>query len=74
MEVNGYKIKPKADLCGANLKEADLSGVNLANARLIGANLESTNFIKADLGLLALLALILQSIFCCIYLFPLLIH
>ena len=41
---------------------------------VIGANLESTNFIKADLGLLALLALILQSIFCCIYLFPLLIH
>ncbi len=38
MEVNGYKIKPGANLEGANLsEEANLFGADLAGANLTGA-------------------------------------
>ena len=44
MIINGYEIKPGAnlsgaDLSGANLRGADLSGANLRGANLSGANL-----------------------------------
>ena len=52
--VNGYEIKPYADLYGANLIGADLyganlSGANLYGANLIGANLRGVNLRGADL-------------------------
>ena len=40
MKVNGYDIKPCADLQGANLLGADLQGANLLGANLRGANLQ----------------------------------
>jgi uncharacterized protein YjbI with pentapeptide repeats len=43
MLINGYEIKPGADLRGVNLSGADLSGANLSNANLQGANLGGTN-------------------------------
>ena len=64
MEVNGYKIEPKANLVGANLEEmiliranlseanfsqANLSGVILAYANLECANLTESNFEGANL-------------------------
>ena len=47
MKVNGYEIKPSADLYGANLSGADLSdakleGTNLRGAKLGGANVTGT--------------------------------
>lgn len=34
MKVNGYEIKPKADLQGADLRGADLQGADLQGANL----------------------------------------
>ena len=39
MEVNGYKIKPYADLTGANLYGADLTGANLTDAIMPHGNI-----------------------------------
>jgi len=49
MEVNGYEIKPFADLQGANLQRADLQGADLRYANLQGANLPETDLQGADL-------------------------
>jgi hypothetical protein len=59
LRVNGYEIKPCADLrcanlrganlCGANLCDADLRGADLHNANLHGANLHGANLRGADL-------------------------
>ena len=49
MEVNGYKIEPKADLRWANLCEANLIEVNLRWADLRRANLCGANLRWADL-------------------------
>lgn len=54
MKVNGYEIKPHADLRGANLQgedlwRADLEGANLRNADLRGANLWCADLRGADL-------------------------
>ena len=46
MEVNGYEIKPFADLVGVNLEGADLRGANLKDADLDGVNLRGA---KIDL-------------------------
>ena len=43
MNINGYEIKPRADLKGANLKDADLSFANLKDADLRGADLRGAN-------------------------------
>ena len=52
--VNGYEIKPKADLEGANLQgvdleDADLQKANLQKANLQGANLQGADLQKANL-------------------------
>lgn len=39
--INGYKIKPYADLNGANLRGANLTSADLSGADLRGANLRS---------------------------------
>ena len=39
MIINGYEIKPGADLRGANLSGADLRGANLFWADLRGATI-----------------------------------
>ena len=54
MEVNGYTIKPRADLlkaklAGAKLAGADLTGANLALANLRGANLALAHLTGANL-------------------------
>jgi hypothetical protein len=54
MKVNGYEIKPGADLSGAdlygaNLMGANLYGVNLRGANLYGANLYGVNLYGANL-------------------------
>jgi len=54
MNVNGYEIKPDANLEGANLKydnlvNADLKYANLEGANLEGANLEGANLEDANL-------------------------
>jgi hypothetical protein len=49
MNVNGYVIKPKADLRGADLREADLRGADLRWADLRGANLWEADLRGADL-------------------------
>mgnify|MGYP001221882462 FL=1 len=49
MKVNGYEIKPKADLSGADLAGADLAGARLGRANLEGANLEGANLSAAKL-------------------------
>ena len=54
MNINGYKIKPGADLKGADLNGADLrcvdlNGANLEDANLEGANLKGANLRDADL-------------------------
>ena len=49
MEVNGYKIKPNANLRGANLREADLSGANLYEADLREADLHQAYLQEANL-------------------------
>ena len=41
--VNGYEIKPRANLSGANLRGADLSDANLSDADLRGAGLRDAN-------------------------------
>ena len=48
MNINGYEIKPfanlkGADLWGANLRDANLKGANLEGADLEGANLVGAN-------------------------------
>ena len=48
MNINGYEIKPGANLWGANLEGADLWGANLRNAYLEGANLEGADLEGAD--------------------------
>ncbi len=40
VEVNGYTIKPGADLREARLEGADLSGADLSGADLYKANLD----------------------------------
>ena len=47
--VNGYEIKPGADLEGAYLSGADLSGVSLSGADLMIANLRGADLEGADL-------------------------
>ena len=43
MNINGYEIKPGADLSGANLSGANLRYANLEGADLVGANLDGAN-------------------------------
>jgi uncharacterized protein YjbI with pentapeptide repeats len=47
--VNGYTIKPYANLINANLSNANLNGMNLKGANLEGANLNGALLIKANL-------------------------
>ena len=52
MEVNGYQIKPGANLKNANLTGANLEGADLGNAALrllVGANLKGANLKGANL-------------------------
>ena len=54
MKINGYEIKPlanlrDADLCGADLYGANLSGADLSGADLRGANLGNADLRDADL-------------------------
>lgn len=49
MIVNGYEIKPGADLQGAYIPGANLAGANLAGANLEGANLRGADLEGADL-------------------------
>jgi len=53
-KVNGYELRPgadlyKANLAGADLKGANLYGANLRGADLWGASLRETNLYWADL-------------------------
>ena len=55
MTINGYEIKPyanlfRASLSGANLSRADLSGANLFRASLSGADLSGASLSRADLS------------------------
>jgi hypothetical protein len=55
MNINGYEIKPNANLSGANLscanlRGADLRGADLSCANLRGANLRGANLRGADLS------------------------
>ena len=47
--VNGYEIKPGADLMYADLMRADLRGANLVHANLVHADLGGANLMYADL-------------------------
>ena len=49
MNINGYEIKPGADLEGADLRGAKLEGANLRNAYLRNAYLSGANLSGADL-------------------------
>ncbi len=49
VKVNGYKIKPKADLSWADLSGTNLAGAKLGRANLKGANLEGANLSSAKL-------------------------
>ena len=49
MIVNGYDVKPFADLSGANLFGADLSRANLSGANLFGADLSGADLSGANL-------------------------
>ena len=49
MIVKGYKIEPKADLLGANLRYADLTGCRLTGCRLRDADLQGADLQGADL-------------------------
>lgn len=49
MKVNGYEIKPRADLGGADLSGVDLHDANLHYANLRGADLYCAKLRKADL-------------------------
>jgi len=42
MKINGYEIRPGADLEGADLKGANLEGADLKGADLKGANVTNT--------------------------------
>ena len=42
MNINGYEIKPGANLEYANLRGANLRGADLEGANLIGANVKGT--------------------------------
>ena len=48
--VNGFLIKPFADLWGADLSGADLSGADLSGAMLRWAKLQNANLSGADLS------------------------
>ena len=48
MNINGYEIKPGADLENAILMNANLEGVDLENAILGGANLTGTILEKTE--------------------------
>jgi uncharacterized protein YjbI with pentapeptide repeats len=48
-KVNGYEIKPCADLRGADLRNADLSDADLRNANLRNADLMGANLMGANL-------------------------
>ena len=53
MNINGYEIKPfanlkGADLWGANLRDANLKGANLEGANLVGANVTGTILEKKE--------------------------
>lgn len=50
MEVNGYKIGPKADLARANLQASDLAGANLEGANLQLADLTDANLKGVNLS------------------------
>ena len=43
MNINGYEIKPFANLVGADLEGANLRGANLRDAYLEGAYLRGAN-------------------------------
>jgi len=49
MKVNGYEIKPEANLRGAYLYGADLRGANLRRTDLSRANLRRADLRRADL-------------------------
>ena len=49
MNINGYEIKPFADLRGASLRGADLRNANLEDANLVGANLTGADLTGANL-------------------------
>jgi uncharacterized protein YjbI with pentapeptide repeats len=49
MNVNGYEIKPGADLRYANLEGANLEGACLLDANLKGACLVDANLVDVDL-------------------------
>lgn len=49
LHVNGYTIKPRANLYGANLEGADLRLADLREADLRFANLRDANLTGADL-------------------------
>jgi hypothetical protein len=49
MNINGYEIKPGADLKGADLRGANLYGANLYGANLEGADLRYADLEGADL-------------------------
>jgi hypothetical protein len=50
VKVNGYEIKPGANLRGANLRDANLSYANLRDANLSYANLRGADLRGASLG------------------------
>jgi uncharacterized protein YjbI with pentapeptide repeats len=43
MKINGYEIKPSANLEGAKLEGANLEGADLRGAKLRDANLEGAD-------------------------------
>jgi uncharacterized protein YjbI with pentapeptide repeats len=49
MKINGYEIKPGANLVGADLRGADLRYANLDGANLEGADLRNADLRGADL-------------------------
>ena len=49
MEVNGYTIKPNADLHGANLRDTNLRDTNLRDADLAGTDLRYADLTGTDL-------------------------
>jgi uncharacterized protein YjbI with pentapeptide repeats len=50
MKMNGYEIKPGADLRGADLMDANLEGADLRGADLRGADLRRANLNGAILN------------------------
>jgi uncharacterized protein YjbI with pentapeptide repeats len=49
MRVNGFKIKPRANLSGADLSKVNLAGARLRNADLSGADLTYSRLGTANL-------------------------